>query len=172
VSALDPRLALVKACVFFVPESRDPIVSGPDPTQRGPEPILGVRFAPVEVPDLSRRSGLHIQGSGLTIDTLEYIIFSSHVVAPELSTWWGSGVVYHATRDSRAGTASSYCSKGYPCFRVPTVAPGPTSGEDTSLQVGPKLDWRLARRFRAFADVIIANPPSITPTAMSVPAAD
>jgi hypothetical protein len=53
----------------------------------------------------------------------------------------GSGVVYHATRDSRVGTVSSYCSKGYPCFRVPTVAPGPTSVEDTSLQVGPKLDW-------------------------------
>jgi hypothetical protein len=88
VSASDPRLALVKAWVFFVPESRDPAMSSPDPTQRGPEPILGVRFASVEVPDLSRRSGLHIQGSGtlpwgsgLTVDTLEYIIFSGHVAA-------------------------------------------------------------------------------------------
>jgi hypothetical protein len=96
VSAPDPRLALVKAWVFFIPESRDPAVSCPDPTQRGPEPILGVRFAPVEVPDLSRKSDLHIQGSstppwgsGLTVDTLEYIIFSGHVAAPELSTWWG-----------------------------------------------------------------------------------
>jgi hypothetical protein len=96
VSALDPRLPLVKAWVFFVPESRDPAVSGLDPTQRGLEPILGVRFAPVEVPDLSRRSGLHIQGSdtipwgsGLTVDILEYIIFSGHVATPELSTWWG-----------------------------------------------------------------------------------
>jgi hypothetical protein len=65
----------------------------------------------------------------------------------------GSCAVHHATRDSRVGTASSCCSKGYPCFRVPTVAPGPTSGEDMSLQVGPKLGWRLARRFRVFADV-------------------
>jgi hypothetical protein len=31
-----------------------------------------------------------------------------------------SGAVYHVTRDSRVGTTSSYCSKGYPCFRVPT----------------------------------------------------
>jgi hypothetical protein len=84
----------------------------------------------------------------------------------------GSGAVYHATRDSRAGTVPSYCSKGYPCFRVPTVAPGPTSGEDTSLQVGPKLDWRLARRFRVLADVITASPPSAMPTTTSVPAAD
>jgi hypothetical protein len=36
VSAPDPRLALIKAWVFFVSESRDPAVSGPDPTQRGP----------------------------------------------------------------------------------------------------------------------------------------
>jgi hypothetical protein len=46
---------------------------------------------------------------------------------------------YHATKDSRAGTASLYSSKGYPSFRVPIVAPGPASGEDASLQVGPKL---------------------------------
>jgi hypothetical protein len=52
-----------------------------------------------------------------------------------------SGAACHATRDSRVGTTPSYCSRGYPYFRVPTVAPGPTSGEDTSLQVGPKLDW-------------------------------
>jgi hypothetical protein len=51
----------------------------------------------------------------------------------------GSGTIYRATRDSHAGTVPSYCSKGYPYFRVPTVAPGPTSGEDMSLQVGPKL---------------------------------
>jgi hypothetical protein len=60
VSAPDPRLALIKAWVVSIPESRDPAVSGPDPTQRGPEPILGVRFVPVEVLDLTRRSGLYI----------------------------------------------------------------------------------------------------------------
>jgi hypothetical protein len=42
-------------------------------------------------------------------------------------------------RDSRMGTASLYSSNRYPSFRVPTVAPGPTLGEDASLQVGPKL---------------------------------
>jgi hypothetical protein len=58
----------------------------------------------------------------------------------------GSGAVHHAMRDSRVGTTSSYCSKGYPCFRVPTVAPRPTSGEDTSLRWGQSLigDWRAA----------------------------
>jgi hypothetical protein len=50
----------------------------------------------------------------------------------------GQRVVPRATRDLCAGIAPSYCNKGYPCFRVPTVAPRPTSGEDASLQVGPK----------------------------------
>jgi hypothetical protein len=97
-------------------------------------------------------------GSGLTVDTLEYIIFSSHVAVPEPPTWRGrvlslahssrprlgramvwshAQLLYYATKDSRVGTASSYGSKGYPYFRVLTVAPGPTSGEDASLQVGP-----------------------------------
>ena len=123
-------------------------MSGPDTTQGCPEPILGVRFAPVEVLDLTRRPGLYIQGSGtfpwesgLTVDTLEYIIFSGHVAVPEPSTRWGrmlllaqssrprlgramvwfhAQLLYHATKDSRVGTASSYGSKGYPCFRVLT----------------------------------------------------
>jgi hypothetical protein len=50
----------------------------------------------VEVLDLTRRSGLYIQGfgtlpwgSGPTVDTLGYIVFSGHVAAPEPSTWWG-----------------------------------------------------------------------------------
>jgi hypothetical protein len=60
----------------------------------GPDPILEVRFAPVGVLDLTRRPSMYIQGSdnfpwgsGLTVDTLEYIIFSGHVAAPEPSTW-------------------------------------------------------------------------------------
>ena len=129
MSAPDPRLALIKAWVFFVPESWDPAVSGPDPTQRGQGPILGVRFVPVEVLDLARRSGPYMQGSStfpwgsrLTVDTLEYIFFFGQVVAPEPSMWWGrvlllaqssrprlgramvwshAQLLYHATKDSR-----------------------------------------------------------------------
>jgi hypothetical protein len=43
VSAPDPRLPLIKAWVFFVPESRDLAVSGPDPAQGGPRPVPRVR---------------------------------------------------------------------------------------------------------------------------------
>jgi hypothetical protein len=96
VSALDPRLALIKVWVFFVSESRDPAMSGSDPAQRGPGPILGVRSAPVEVLDLTRGSGMLIQGSstfpwgsGPTVDTSEGIVFSGHVAALEPPTWWG-----------------------------------------------------------------------------------
>jgi hypothetical protein len=72
-------------------------VSGSDPTRRGPGPVPGVKVVPVEVLDLTRRSGLHVQGSGTfpwgsrhTVGILEYIVFSGHVAAPEPSTWWGS----------------------------------------------------------------------------------
>ena len=63
VSAPDPRLALIKAWVFFVPESRDPAEGGPDPTQRGPGPVPGVRSVFAEVLDPTRRSGPYMQGS-------------------------------------------------------------------------------------------------------------
>jgi hypothetical protein len=85
-------------------------VSGPDPSQRGPDPILGVRFAPVEVLDLTQRPGLYIQGSstfpwgsGLTVDTLEYIIFSGHVATPEPSTWWGRVLLLAQSSHSKLG---------------------------------------------------------------------
>jgi hypothetical protein len=71
-------------------------VSGPDPTQRGSGPVPGVRFAPVEVLDLTQGSSLYMQGSDTflwgsrpTVDTLGDIVFSSHVAAPEPSMWWG-----------------------------------------------------------------------------------
>jgi hypothetical protein len=101
---------LIKAWVFSIPESWDPAVSGLDPKQRGPDPIPGVRFAPVEVLDLTRRPSLYIQGSGtfpwgsgLTVDTLEYIIFSGHVAASELSTWRGRVLLLAQSSHSKLG---------------------------------------------------------------------
>jgi hypothetical protein len=96
VSAPDPRLALSKVRVLFVPESRDPTEDGPDPTQRGLGPVPGVRSVPAEVLDPAPRSGPYMQGSGTfpwgsrpTVDTSEDIVFDGHVVALEPSTWWG-----------------------------------------------------------------------------------
>jgi hypothetical protein len=64
----------------------------------------------VEVLDLTRRPGLYIQGcgtfpwgSGLTIDTLEYIIFSGHVAALEPSTWWGRVLLLAQSSHSKLG---------------------------------------------------------------------
>jgi hypothetical protein len=64
-------------------------MSGPDPTQRGPKTVLGVRLAPVEVLDLTQGSDTFPWGPGPTIDALSNIVFSGHVAAPEPSTWWG-----------------------------------------------------------------------------------
>jgi hypothetical protein len=178
VLALDPRLALIKAWVFFVPESRDLDVSVPDPPQRGLGPVPGVRARPWRFWTLPGGPVRTYRGPALSHGGPDPLLISWSI-SSSLATWrpgshpcGGSGAVYHATRDSRMGTVPSHYSKGYPCFKVPTVAPGPTSREDTSLQVGPKPGWRLVRRFRALADVITASPPSVTPTATSVPAAD
>jgi hypothetical protein len=38
------------------------------------------------------------------------------------------------------------CTQGYPVLRVPTVAPGPTSGEDANPRVGPTSFPRAAFR--------------------------
>jgi hypothetical protein len=57
VLAPDPRLALTKVRTLFVLVPWDPVVSGPDPAQGGPG-------TPVEVLDLTRRSGPYVQGFG------------------------------------------------------------------------------------------------------------
>jgi hypothetical protein len=90
------RLVSNKVWVFFVLKSRDPVVSGPNPTLRGLGPIQGVWFVPVEVLDRTWWSSPYIQGSvtfpwgsGPSADILEDIVFSGHVAAPEPSAWWG-----------------------------------------------------------------------------------
>jgi hypothetical protein len=106
VSAPDPRLALIKAWVFFALEFRDPTVSSPD---LSPIPGVwfvhpGVRHFPVGVRTHYRHLGVYCLswprgGPGAV-----------HVV--------GSGVVHHATKDSRMDAAPSHCSNGYPFSRV------------------------------------------------------
>jgi hypothetical protein len=68
-------------------------VSDLGPTQGGPEPVPGVQSALAEVLDPARRFGLCIQGSDTfwwgsrpTVDTMEYIVSSGHVVTPVLPT--------------------------------------------------------------------------------------
>jgi hypothetical protein len=49
------------------------------------------------------------------------------------------------------------------------VAPGPTLGEDASLQVGPESDWRLACCSCAPVDAITIGLPMVMPTATPIP---
>jgi hypothetical protein len=89
-----------------------------------PDPILGVRSVHVGVLDqpggldrIYRGPALSHGGSGLTVDALEYITFSSHVAAPEPSTWWGQGccwprVVTRGCGESRPGpTHNSFSTR-------------------------------------------------------------
>jgi hypothetical protein len=52
------------------------------------------------------------------------------------------------------------------------VAPGPASGEDASLQVGPESDWWLDRYTCAPVAAITAGPPVAMPTTAPIPTAD
>jgi hypothetical protein len=108
--------------------------SGPVRTRGGPGPNLEARTVYTGVRHLP-------MGSRLTGDTLEYVTFFGHVVAPDSPMWWGQVLLLaqssrprlgrvmawshirlfnHVTKNSRMGTVSLYSSKGYPSFRVPT----------------------------------------------------
>jgi hypothetical protein len=108
---------------------------------------------PVEVPDFSRTSGLHIQGSdtfpwgsGLTVVTLEYIIFSGHVAAPEPSTWWGR--VLFTTRLEIAARAPRLHSvvRGTPISGYRQWPLGPPQWRIQACRWGQSLigGWRAA----------------------------
>jgi hypothetical protein len=67
-------------------------VGGPEPVQGGLDPILGVRFAHVEVLDQTWRPEPYIQGSGtfpwgsgLTSDASEYVTYSGPATTPDPS---------------------------------------------------------------------------------------
>jgi hypothetical protein len=95
VSSPDPRLGPVQGPCMFCPRALLCVArtlhrgGGSGARPRGPG-------TPVEVLDLTRRSGLYVQGSdtspwgsGPTVDILEYIVFSGRVAARESCTWWG-----------------------------------------------------------------------------------
>jgi hypothetical protein len=52
------------------------------------------------------------------------------------------------------------------------VTPGPASGEDASLQVGPEFDWRSTHCSCAPVDAVTAGLPMVTSTATPVPVAN
>jgi hypothetical protein len=94
VSAPDPRLTLIKAWVFFVPESQDPAESGPDPTKRVWDPSQSP-VCTCGALDPIRRSGPYMRGSDTfpwgsrpTANILGDVVFSGHVAALEPPTWW------------------------------------------------------------------------------------
>jgi hypothetical protein len=113
VSAPNLRLGLVPGPSMFCPGTLGPHCgrSGP-PTGGGggPDPILGVRLAHVEVLDHPWRSELFIQGSGalpwgsgLTVDALEYITFSGHVAALDPPMWWIRALLWTQSSRPRLG---------------------------------------------------------------------
>jgi hypothetical protein len=125
VSASDPCLS--KGRVLSASESRGPLWvvrslrrGVRDPSRR---PVSHSRGSWI----LPRGSVLHVQGSGafrMGVRTYCWLVGVRPLPWPRGDPgavhMAGQRVVCRATRGSCAGIASSYCSKGYPCFRVPT----------------------------------------------------
>jgi hypothetical protein len=163
VSAPDPRLG---AWVCSVLGPWDPTMGGPDPIQGGPNPFqgsgshtwrswtkLGGPGRIYSCPALSHGGSDSLvmpQNMPLSLDMWRYRTHPCSGVRcccwPRVvargwgESWPGPTYSSFTTRlKIAAWVLCLYSSKGYPSFRVPKVAPGPTSGEDVSLQVGTKL---------------------------------
>jgi hypothetical protein len=146
VSAPDPHLALVKAWVFFVLESRDLAVSGPDPAQGGSGHTRGGSGPYPEVWSVRTEVQHFPMGSGPTIDILEYIVLSGHVAALELSTCWGR--VLFTTRLEIAARAPRLHTvvRGTPVSGYRQWPLGPPQGRKRACKWGQSLigDWHAA----------------------------
>jgi hypothetical protein len=86
VSALDPRLALIKAWIFFIPESRDPTEGGPALHREVRDPSQGFGLYPRRSWTLPRGSvricrGLALSHGGPNPPLIPWRILSS------LATW-------------------------------------------------------------------------------------
>jgi hypothetical protein len=123
-----PTWALIKDRVCSVLEPWDPTMGGPDPirgggsgshsmgpvrTRGGPGQNLEVRTVYLGV---RQGSGTLPWGSGLTVDTLEYITFSGHVAVPDLPMWWGQ--VLLLAQSSRPRLGESWPSPTYSSFTM------------------------------------------------------
>jgi hypothetical protein len=115
-----PRMASIKAGIFFALGSRDPTVSGPDPPEgsgtrpRGPVCICGGLEPHPEVRVV--HPGVRHFPVGVRTHCRHLGVYHLHWLrgGPGAAHVEGAGVVHRSTKDSRAGTMSSYCSKGYP----------------------------------------------------------
>jgi hypothetical protein len=152
VSALDPRLTLVKACVLSCPRIPGPCCEWPGPCTGGSGARPGsehARGGPGPHPEVrSVRTGVrHLpMGSGPTVGILEYIVFSGHVAIREPSPWWGRALF--TTRLEVAAWAPRFHTvvRGTPVSGYRQWPPGPPQGRTRACRWGQSLigDWCAA----------------------------
>jgi hypothetical protein len=120
-----PTWALIKDRVCSVLGPWDPTVGGPDPIRggvripfQGSGPYTWGSWTKLGGPDCISRvrqgSGTLPWGSGLSVDTLEYITFPGNVVVPDPPMWWGQ--VLLLAQSSRPRLGESWPSPTYSSF--------------------------------------------------------
>jgi hypothetical protein len=112
MSSPDPFQGRVR--VFPTPESQDPVVTCPDPTRKGPGSVSQVRLSCTGFSAFHAVSPDPLRVSGARP-------FPWPRGDPKAADVVRRRAVRRATRDFSAGTAPLPCSKGYPCFKVPTI---------------------------------------------------
>jgi hypothetical protein len=125
-------------------------MGGSDLTRRDPDPIQGTQHAYLGVPDRIRGSGLCVQGSdasswrsGPPDCILGYIIFSSHVVPLEPSTWWGRALFTARLEIATWASCLHTVVRGTPDSGYRQWPPGLPQGRTRACRWGQSLfgDW-------------------------------
>jgi hypothetical protein len=102
---------------------------------------------------LTRESGLYMQGSSTspwgsrpTVDNLEDIVFSGHVVAPEPSTWWGRSLFTARLEIAVWVSRLHIVARGTPVLGYRQWPPGPPQGRIQAYRWGQSMTgyWCVA----------------------------
>jgi hypothetical protein len=100
---------------WTIPGGPNCIYRGPVPFHGGPDLFTGGASVSDSLDTWRHRTCPYGGGQVLLLDQSKRPRLGRVVV------WSHIQVFYHTTKDSRVGTVPLYNSKGYPCFRVPTM---------------------------------------------------
>jgi hypothetical protein len=166
---------LSKVWAFSTPESRDPVVGSPDPTQRGLGPVpeiqvalAGVQGLPPEVQSTCTGVDTFPWGSGPTVGILECVIFSGHMTTLGPSMWRGEVLFTVRLEIAARAPCLHTVVRGTPDLGYRQWPPGPPQGRIQAC----RWDQSLTGDWPAASIVITANQSLVTSTATLVSAAD
>jgi hypothetical protein len=154
-------------------------VGGLDLTQRGPDPIRGVRPTHLGVSDRTWRSGLCVQGSGAILrrsvptgGILEYITPSVHTASLGLPTCRSQVLLTSRPEIAALAPYLHTVVRGTPVSGYRQWPPGLPKGRERACRWGQSWFCLIGALLLRARWRNTACSPLVTPTAMPVPTAD